>query len=69
MSPRATPALIVENGTRPDQRLIRSTLAALADDVAHLDLKSPTLLIVGEAAAQANGEDAAAFARAAEQAV
>ena len=65
----ATPALSVENGTRPDQRLIRSTLAALADDVAHLDLKSPTLLIVGEAAAQANGEDAAAFARAAEQAV
>ncbi len=56
-----TPALIVENGTRADQRLIRSTLGALAADVAALDLKSPSLLIVGEVAALANAEAARAI--------
>jgi uroporphyrin-III C-methyltransferase/precorrin-2 dehydrogenase/sirohydrochlorin ferrochelatase len=56
-----TPALIVENGTRADQRLIRSTLGALVADVAALDLKSPSLLIVGEVAALANAEAARAI--------
>jgi uroporphyrin-III C-methyltransferase/precorrin-2 dehydrogenase/sirohydrochlorin ferrochelatase len=51
-----TPALIVENGTRADQRLIRSTLGELVADVAALDLKSPSLLIVGEVAALAKAE-------------
>jgi uroporphyrin-III C-methyltransferase/precorrin-2 dehydrogenase/sirohydrochlorin ferrochelatase len=51
-----TPALIVENGTRADQRLIRSTLGELVADVAALGLKSPSLLIVGEVAALAKAE-------------
>jgi uroporphyrin-III C-methyltransferase / precorrin-2 dehydrogenase / sirohydrochlorin ferrochelatase len=61
------PALIIENGTRPDQRLVRSTLGALARDVAALDLASPSLLIVGEVAALANAEKARALAAQAER--
>jgi uroporphyrin-III C-methyltransferase/precorrin-2 dehydrogenase/sirohydrochlorin ferrochelatase len=64
----ATPALIVENGAREDQRLIRSRLEALAVDVARLDLKSPSLLIIGEVAALANAEDASRYWRAAAEA-
>jgi uroporphyrin-III C-methyltransferase/precorrin-2 dehydrogenase/sirohydrochlorin ferrochelatase len=52
----ATPAVIVENGSRPEQRAIATTLGALVNDVARLDLKSPTLLIIGEAAALADAK-------------
>lgn len=57
-----TPALIIENGTRADQRLIHSTLGALAADIAAVDLKSPSLLIVGEVANLAGAGAAAAIA-------
>lgn len=43
-----TPALIVENGTRPDQSVIGTTLAELGASVARARPKGPTLLIVGE---------------------
>ncbi len=56
-----TPAVIIENGARPEQRAIASTLATLASDVARLDLKSPTLLIVGEAAALADAKQVSEF--------
>ncbi len=62
------PALIIENGTRPNQRLVRSTLGALAADVAGLDLASPSLLIVGEVAALAHAEQARAIAAQVERA-
>ena len=51
-----TPALIVENGTRPDQTVTGATLAELGVAVAHARPSGPALLIVGEvvgAAAQA----------------
>jgi siroheme synthase len=54
-----TPAVIIENGSRPDQRAIASTLGALVADVGRLDLKSPTLLIIGEAAALADARTVA----------
>lgn len=44
----ATPVAIVENGTRPEQRVLITTLAALADTVAQQQPASPSLLIVGE---------------------
>ena len=55
----ATPALIVENASRPDERRIVTTLAGLAEAAALLT--GPALLIVGEAMAlaQAGGGEAA----------
>ena len=47
----ATPALIVENASRPDERRILTTLAGLA--IAAEGLKGPALLMVGEAMAMA----------------
>jgi siroheme synthase len=48
-----TPALIIENGTRPDQRLTPTTLAALAAGPDALETEGPALLIVGEVTAAA----------------
>ena len=47
----ATPALIVENASRPDERRVLTTLAGLGAAAAGLD--GPALLIVGEAMALA----------------
>jgi len=47
----ATPALIVENASRADERRVVTTLAGLAD--AASNLSGPALLIVGEAMALA----------------
>jgi uroporphyrin-III C-methyltransferase len=47
----ATPALVVENASRPDERRILTTLSQLA--VAAEGLKGPALLMVGEAMAMA----------------
>ena len=43
-----TPAAAVRFGTRPDQRVVVSTLAALADDVADAGLTSPAAVVVGD---------------------
>lgn len=43
-----TPVAILENGTRPEQRVITGTLAQLADLIQQHDVQSPALLIVGE---------------------
>ncbi|WP_414693892.1 uroporphyrinogen-III C-methyltransferase [Phenylobacterium sp.] len=53
----ATPALIVENASRPDERRVVTTLAGLAEAAAALS--GPALLIVGEAMAlaQAGGAE------------
>jgi uroporphyrin-III C-methyltransferase len=48
---RATPALIVENASRTDERRLVTTLAGLAEAAA--TLRGPALLIVGEAMALA----------------
>jgi uroporphyrin-III C-methyltransferase len=53
----STPALIVENASRPDERRLVTTLSGLAD--AASGLSGPALLIVGEAMAlaQAGGHE------------
>jgi uroporphyrin-III C-methyltransferase len=51
-----TPALIVENASRPDERRILTTIAGLADAVAGLD--GPAVLIIGEIAALADVQGA-----------
>jgi len=48
----ATPVAIVENGTRPDERVSTGRLADLAR-LAAAHLAGPSLIIVGEVAARA----------------
>jgi len=48
-----TPFAIIENGTRPGQRVITGTLAELAARAHEQAVQSPALLIVGEVAALA----------------
>jgi len=43
----ATPAAIIENGTRRGQRVITGTLESLPDDSAASEVKSPALIIIG----------------------
>ncbi len=71
-----TPFALVENGSRPEQRVITGTLAALPETARAHDVQSRALLILGEVAALAGelhwfgatplaGVPAAAFAHAA----
>jgi uroporphyrin-III C-methyltransferase / precorrin-2 dehydrogenase / sirohydrochlorin ferrochelatase len=46
----ATPVALVENGSRPDQRVVVSTLSELASAAVVHGVHSPALLIVGEVA-------------------
>ncbi|WP_439478563.1 siroheme synthase CysG [Brevundimonas sp.] len=48
-----TPVAVIENGSRPDQRVVTGQLGGLARLVAHERVVSPALLIVGEVAAWA----------------
>ena len=43
----ATPAAIIENGTRAGQRVITGTLESLLDKTNQAEIKSPALIIVG----------------------
>lgn len=43
----ATPAAVVENGTREGQRVITGTLSSLAGKTAEAGIRSPALIIVG----------------------
>ena len=45
-----TPALVIENGTRPNERRTLTHLGALADTIAANPPKGPTLVIIGEVA-------------------
>jgi len=57
----ATPALIVENASRADERRVATTLSGLAEAAAAL--RGPALLIVGEAMALAHVEAGAGEGR------
>lgn len=46
--PAATPAAAINEGTRPDQRVLKTTLSALADDIAASGLSGPTLMVIGK---------------------
>ncbi|HET6553282.1 MAG TPA: siroheme synthase CysG [Dyella sp.] len=50
----STPFALVENGSRPEQRVITGTLAELAAQAALHEVRSPALLILGEVAALAH---------------
>lgn len=42
-----TPAALIEQGTKPEQRVLASTLGGLPDLVANSEVAAPTLLIIG----------------------
>ncbi|WP_298744004.1 uroporphyrinogen-III C-methyltransferase [uncultured Brevundimonas sp.] len=48
-----TPVAVIENGSRPDQRIVTGRLDGLAGLIAREKIVSPALLIVGEVAAWA----------------
>ena len=61
--PPSLPVALVENGTLPQQRTVRATLATLAAEAARVPVEGPALLIVGEVAAFAGGVPPAPRAR------
>lgn len=46
--PSTHPVAVIEQGTRPEQRVLTGTLATVADQVQRAKVQSPALLIVGE---------------------
>lgn len=50
----STPIALIENGSRPEQRVIVGTLENLSQRAIQHQVKSPALLIIGEVAAFAN---------------
>lgn len=49
----ATPAAVIENGTRPEQVVACGTVAALAETVARHGIGGPALIVIGDVAALA----------------
>jgi uroporphyrin-III C-methyltransferase/precorrin-2 dehydrogenase/sirohydrochlorin ferrochelatase len=44
---RATPVTVIENASRPDQRILETTLGRMADDIANADMSGPALTFYG----------------------
>jgi uroporphyrin-III C-methyltransferase/precorrin-2 dehydrogenase/sirohydrochlorin ferrochelatase len=55
--PATQPVALLERATWPDERVLKSTLAQLPAMAAASQLRSPTLLVVGEVAAMAQARD------------
>lgn len=51
------PVVVLENGTRPDQRVLRTLLADLGDMVEREDVQSPATIAVGHVAGLADAVD------------
>ena len=48
----AIPVAVIENATRPEQRVLRAPLAGLAEMVEREAVQSPALIVIGEVTAQ-----------------
>lgn len=55
-----TPVAVIENGTRPEQRVVTAPLAALETRLSAEGIAGPALIIIGEVARQALENDLAA---------
>lgn len=51
----STPAAVIENGTRPDQKVLKGTLIELSRLVRDGGVEGPAILVIGEVAAKATG--------------
>lgn len=63
----ATPVAIVENATLPNQRVVRTRLERMANDLTKSGIAGPALLLIGEAIESADAADFASYAAAAEK--
>jgi uroporphyrin-III C-methyltransferase / precorrin-2 dehydrogenase / sirohydrochlorin ferrochelatase len=63
----ATPVAIVENATLPNQRVVRTRLERMANDLAKSGIAGPALLLIGEAIGSADDANFAAYAAAADK--
>jgi len=52
-----TPVTVVENATRPNQKIVSTKLSSLADDMAKSDIKGPAVLMLGYSANKAEIPD------------
>lgn len=52
--PANTPCALIENGSRPEQRVVRATVDTLPTQAARHQVQSPALLIIGDVAALAD---------------
>jgi uroporphyrinogen III methyltransferase/synthase len=55
--PASQPVAVVERGTLPDQRIVRGTLAGIAELVASERVKAPAITLIGEVAELADSLD------------
>ena len=55
--PAGMPVAVIENGTRPDQRILFGTLATLSRMISEHAVVSPALIVVGEVVREAAGAD------------
>lgn len=49
--PEDTPAAVIENGTLPEQRTVRGTLADIESRAEQAEIKSPAIIVAGDVAA------------------
>ena len=49
--PEDTPAAVIENGTLPEQRTVRGTLADIENRAEQAEIKSPAIIVAGDVAA------------------
>jgi uroporphyrin-III C-methyltransferase/precorrin-2 dehydrogenase/sirohydrochlorin ferrochelatase len=60
--PTATPVAVVQEGTTRGQRVVRSTLDKVADDIAREGIRPPAVIVVGPVAGLARSESERASA-------
>ena len=56
------PVAVIENGTRPDQKVVRGTLAGLEELIVAEGITGPALLVIGEVTREAAAADIRALA-------
>ncbi len=49
--PEDTPAAVIENGTLPEQRIVRGTLKDIESIAKQAEIKSPAIIVAGDVAA------------------
>ncbi len=57
----STPAAVIENGTRANQKIVKGELSELAELIDAAGIKGPALLVIGETAALAHDQSISEF--------